>query len=820
MSWARAGRRVRTRPRGARLAWHVFGRRAPHVGGVLAVEGSRGEVVIRRDRWGIPHVDAGDDPDAWFGLGFCQGQDRSFQLEVQLRAARGTLAELLGADAVPVDRLSRRLGLHQAAAAQLAASDLAARRAVAAFARGLNAGRSAGSRGRPHELVLLRRRPTPFTDLDVAAVGPLVSFLLSANWDLQLARLRVLVEDGEQALVDVEPPARRGLGGADDDLGGTAAPPAGAGRAGPDTLAAELAAVRALLGRTPASGSNAWAVDGWRARSGRPLLACDPHLAPSVPALWYLAHLVTPNWQVAGASLVGGPAFPVGFNGHGAFGLTNAYSDTSELVLEELDGDGRRVRRPSGWVACDVRREVITVRGGAPVVEEVLVTPAGPLVEPLFEGERHALALRASWLAPGPVRAPVESARDWSAFRRAHEGWPCAGLNVVWAGAADGVGWQLVGRHPRRPGPSPRLPVTGPGGDGPWQVPPLGLDELPHRHRPASGYEVSANQAPTTPGRAPGADWADDWRADRLAAALASRADWDVDSTAALQLDRWSPAWAAARPAVLALPATGAGAVVLDVLRPWDGIVAAGSTPAGAWQLFLAELAARLLAARAPRSWRWAAEGAPHALGGAGFARRRISWLVGLLVGAGAGAEDQGSGGNDGSDGGVSGSDEGRADVRAAAVAALDAAGRRLAGAPDPAWGALRPLTLRHVLSRRPLDRLLDLGPLPLGGDGTTVAQAMPPVLDPTKAPLVVPSLRMVVEVGAWGRNRVALAGGQSGNPALPHYDDLLGRWHRGEGITIAWSPSEVAASTRHTLILRPAGAAAPTGAPPVRAGG
>ena len=92
------------------LSGLLLGRRLPTVAGTIEVRGVEGPVLIRRDRFGVPCIEARDDHDAWFGLGFCQGQDRAWQLESLLRVVRGTLAALVGADGVPVDRVSRRIG--------------------------------------------------------------------------------------------------------------------------------------------------------------------------------------------------------------------------------------------------------------------------------------------------------------------------------------------------------------------------------------------------------------------------------------------------------------------------------------------------------------------------------------------------------------------------------------------------------------------------------------------------------------------------------------------------------------------------------------
>jgi len=56
-----------------RLAFRAAGKRLPTAEGTLMIEGISAPVEIRRDRFGIPHVEAADDADAWFGVGFCHG---------------------------------------------------------------------------------------------------------------------------------------------------------------------------------------------------------------------------------------------------------------------------------------------------------------------------------------------------------------------------------------------------------------------------------------------------------------------------------------------------------------------------------------------------------------------------------------------------------------------------------------------------------------------------------------------------------------------------------------------------------------------------
>jgi penicillin amidase len=93
---------------------------------------------------------------------------------------------------------------------------------------------------------------------------------------------------------------------------------------------------------------------------------------------------------------------------------------------------------------------------------------------------------------------------------------------------------------------------------------------------------------------------------------------------------------------------------------------------------------------------------------------------------------------------------------------------------------------------------------VPIGGDTNTVPQAGVVPLDPLGNPAAIANHRTLIDLADPERSRFVIAGGQSGNPLSPHYDDLFEYWLRGEGVPIPWSPEAVAAATRHRLLLVP----------------
>jgi penicillin amidase len=655
-----------------------------------------------------------------------------------------------------------------------------------AFASGVTDGGTLGLRRRPHEFAILRSHPTPWTSADVLGIGKLQNFANPSNWDVELARLKILTEDGAEALEALDPTY--------PDWHPVSSPPGAKAGKAIERLAEDAAKLSALVGL--GGGSNNWALAPERTATGRPLLANNPHLPPSLPSYWYLVHLHTPEWAVAGACFVGSPSIAAGHNGFAAWGVTNGFVDNTDLFLEKIGDDGCSVYEGDKFVPCGVRTEHIKVKGARPVTEEVLETPRGPIIGPALEGEVGAVSLRAVWLDPLPVQGllGLHRVRSFEEFRQALALWPSIPLNMVYADETGTVGWQLMGQAPRRRKGWGTMPLPGWETDAGWEEALVLSDEMPYSVSPTCGFVATANNQPVPEGTGPflGIDWLEGFRQARIVEVLSGRSDWDVSGVQRLQTDIESVAWREMRRSVLnASERDPASRKALEVLRAWDGQVAADSPAATIYELLVSEMAHRIAAAKAPKSHQWVLGcGFTPFLPFTAFSVRRVGHLTRVLRDRPEGWfkrpwEDE------------------VADALSTIVRRLEAT--RGEDSRLWAWGRIRPLTLRHPFGdRKPFDRIFNLGPICWGGDGDTVGAAWVNSLDPTANPLSIDSLRMVVDVGIWQNSRFVLPGGQSGNPLSPHYSDQFPLWQRGESIPIPWSDAEVAQATRETLQLRP----------------
>lgn len=762
----------------------LLGRRLPTTAGVLGVSGIAAPIAIRRDGFGVPYIRAETAEDGWYALGFCHGQDRSFQLDVMWRLTRGRLSEVFGSYALPIDRLSRRIGFHRYAHGHVAAMPETQRSIVEAYARGINAGRESGSTQAAHEFALLRFKPGRWESADVLALMNYMGMVLS-GWTAKLSRLHILVHDGPEALAALEPDYPGGLPVSD---------PVGA-RAGQavERLVQDARELMSLLGQ---GASNNWAIQGDRTASGNPILANDPHLAAAMPAPWYLASIEYPGLHVCGASFVGLPLIPSGFNGTAAWGVTAGLVDGLDLYLEAFDETGAQVRTGGQFAPCETITEAYRVRGRRkPFEEQIRITPRGPIVSDMFDGIDQALSMKTTWMNPRPVDGLTNFHRstDFQTCRENFENIYITSMNVAYADTHGTIGWQLIGEAPRRNGGWGTLPLAGWKPENDWGNDHIPLSEMPWSMNPETGYLATANNQPRRDGDGPyiGRDWVG-YRLQRILEILPERTDWDLEKTLQTQQDLVVIPWREIRTAVLSAPVGDAEAgAAQKLLAAWDGVAAADSAGAAVYEYFTICLAQMIAENRAPNSGGTALGAGFNLLFPDTFFYARHVDLISDLL------ESRPDGWFDG------GWDRAIERALSAAYAQL----KHDIG-PDPrawSWGAVHGLVLPHRLGVVfPFNRLFNRGPYPIGGDHNTVNQAGRKVRVHGSNVSGFANLRMAVEVGDWDRNYFILAGGQSGNPLSPHYDDQLKLWLEGKTIAMAWSDDAIEKRQTDRLTLNP----------------
>jgi penicillin amidase len=154
----------------------------------------REDVRLVVDRYGITHVYATDDADAFYGAGYAMARDRLFQMELGRRRAKGTLAEVLGPTHVKDDIGARTLGFLSLGVADLArarAEHPEDARMLDAWVAGVNARIAevrSGKAPRPYGLGPgeLDFVPDDWKPEEPEAIAKVLSFGLSSSLDAEI----------------------------------------------------------------------------------------------------------------------------------------------------------------------------------------------------------------------------------------------------------------------------------------------------------------------------------------------------------------------------------------------------------------------------------------------------------------------------------------------------------------------------------------------------------------------------------------------------------------------------------------------------------
>lgn len=784
--------------------------------GVQPLKGLGQNVSIRRNAVGMPLIESNNFHDALFALGYVHAGDRISQMVSMRLLAQGRLAEMAGPSVLEADRFMRTVDLKRQAAQLYAAASPRLRNFFEIYARGVNAWLFRYRDKLPMDLARSGYTPEYWKGEDSALVFCLMNFSLQMNLQEEINSLVLAQKVGADTLAWLMPTYP------DEPL-----PFSEAGKLKGLALNGQFAGLQAVseqlagLGQLGVAASNNWALAPSRSRSGKSLFANDTHLPISLPSAWNFVQVRAPKFQAAGVSLAGVPAIVAGFNGKLAWGMTMVMGDNQDVFLE-------RVKRENGvlmyqadgkWLRATARNETFFIKGQKPVRDVVYETRHGPLLNTAL-GERK-LGMQPAAFASGyglALQMPdlkddqsldaffnlsraqsVDKAFDSARAIRA------VALNMVFADAND-IGWQVTGRYPNRK-------------DGKGQIPSPGWDSRydwdgyadpmlhPYDQTPASGWLGTANQRTAQPGY--GMQLSSSWyypeRSERLVQLAAngkqdarSMMAWQYDQTTtfAAKLKAMFEAPGMAQPlkkAIDALPEADRSKAreAFTRLMAFNGQLAAGSADAALYELFLQESAKQTfldeLGPEDSPAWK------------AFVANADQSYSA---------QEDHLLGRDDSPfwDDVRTPQKEDKPAILARSLAAAITQGDALLGADHKAWqwGTLHQyrwttegtklapwLSATERAGLASLDGYLNRGPVPAGGDHTTLNAAAYHWGSNFDAWLI-PAMRIVVDFGQAEPMMGLNSTGQSGNPASPHYADGIQNWLKGQYLTFPMQPQNL----------------------------
>ncbi len=843
---------------GAVFAYGIHLTRAsfPQVSGEVAVEGLTAPVTVMRNDLGIPQIYADNLEDLFYTQGYVHAQDRFWEMDVRRHITSGRLSEMFGASQVTTDSFLRTLGWRRIAEQEVGMLSERSGRILDAYSAGVNAylaDHSGQALSLEYAVLGLQNsdyQPEPWQPADSVAWLKALAWDLRGNMTDEVYRSVMSASVGVEHTVELFPPYPYAQHRPIVEIGAvvdgvfdqTARPTSGsAGSSVPIQMTDDMlpalrrvetatASLTRWLGPTgPGIGSNSWAVNGEQSSTGKPLLANDPHLAPSMPSLWYQSGLkcttVTDdcNYDVTGWTMAGLPGVFIGHNDTIAWGFTNLGPDVTDLVLEQVDGN--ESLRDGQLVPMTTRSEVIKVAGGDPVTITVRETANGPIISDVADiddyvavgadapvpapgtssslmqapsrGAGYAVALRWTALTPAPTFDAFDllnTARSWSQFRKAGQSLAVPAQNLLYADVNGNIGYQAPGAIPVREGYDGKWPVPGWDSRYAWSgtVP---FEALPSVLNPPEGWIVTANQAVIGP------DYpyflTDDWAygsrsqriVDLITAATADGAKVSPEQLRQIQMDSWNELAAFLAPKLVALPTTDPTTEAVALLKDWDFTQPTDSAPAAFFNAVWRQMVTRMFDSAADTDLIYASGGDRY-------------WQVIQDIWADPNAFWW----DDRTVGGTQSRDE---TLQASIVAAVQELNDLQGSNPaDWTWGGLHTLELTNQTLGKsgiaPIEWLFNRGPLEVaGGEAIVNATGWTPkngyVVD------WVPSMRQVIDLANFDNSTWVNLTGASGHAFNAHYVDQAESWRTGEQYPWAFSRNAIEESTVDVLTLKPA---------------
>jgi penicillin G amidase len=759
-------------------------------------------VRIDYDERYIPHIRAQNAHDAFFALGYAQAGARLFQLDMFRHLSRGEVAKIAGQkalipkgerevslDMVEVDAFLKVMdfpGLGQ----RLLKNTSPERRALfEAYADGINAFVEANKKCLSLPYSAPGRQRVIFkkwTSADSASILGLMAWILSKNADEESFAILALQKGVPVAkIVDLIAPYYP-LKAKEYEYFSDLAPRL-RGVEFMDGFNMYNAFIQGRIHTGPMGGaSNNWAVAGNRTYSGRPIFANDPHLGTMIPSFWFFAHVKCPEYNIAGAFSPGIPAALVGHNGRTAWGATMSRADITDFAVETVDPVKKTYRLGEKELPL-TEKSVVIQAGKESLTRTLYAAGEGRLITALKPGVTGAVSLHwAGWRARTSVDAGFDlmQAMNVRQMMEAGSRLDLISINLVGADAIGNIGWIVTGGVPEREGYTGLLPKDGVDPAMKWN------GFVPYKERaggqnPARGYIATANNRPDSPyADNVSLDYIGPYRYERICELVESKEGQTLEDHRRWQADVHARQADMALPIVLSLECADPDArAAMEILRAWDRQVAANSSGALMYQVFLSHFALQVLGDM------------PQDVVDSYFCSVQFNqhpidaiWRKDTALWADDVERDK--------------------LIRRSLAATVRELKTRFSGNwREAVWGDLHRLHFHHPLAVAPLvGRKYRLDSMPYPGDSNTINSGG---YRPGKTYDLqyYSSIRFLIDMAEPDKARIVYPTGQSENPNHPSFDDMLDTWYRVEDFPLPFAEKDLDEMEKpSSLILKPAG--------------
>ncbi|MFZ2432447.1 MAG: penicillin acylase family protein [Lutibacter sp.] len=554
--------------------WMYFNSLKPNYSGEITLSNIENETSVYFDDYGIPHIYAQNQYDASTALGYVHAQDRLWQMELMRRIAPGRLSEIFGKDLLKNDRFFVSLGIEEASGKSIEKLDKNSEvyKLATAYLNGINQFIENGPTPIEFTLIGIEKEPYQLKDIYNILGYMSFSFAMAQKTDPLLSILKEKLGDDYLKELNIE--------------------------IGPNTtfiknskstiadFSEMVTSVNEMMEKSPVPpfiGSNSWVVSPNKSATGKVLFANDPHIGYSQPAVWYEAHIVTPDYEMYGYHLAGVPFPLLGHNRNYAYGLTMFENDDIDFYKEENDPkNNAEYKTPTGFETYKTVTKTIKVKDADDVIINVRSSRHGPIMNDALDAITQSEPVAMSWIYTKfdikvlDALYTISRATDMKDVKKGASMIHAPGLNIMYGDAKGNVAWWATGKlYKLKPDVNRNFILDGASGkDDPIEY--LDFSENPMAENPPWNYVYSANNQPDSIANMlyPGYYLSED-RAKRIVQLLEPKNNWNKESMSAMINDVTS----AVAPALVKEFAENmdyksfskSEQKAIDVLQLWDG---------------------------------------------------------------------------------------------------------------------------------------------------------------------------------------------------------------------------------------------------------
>lgn len=556
------------------IGWLFYRSLLPQYEGSQELANLKNNTEVHYDAYGVPHIFAENQEDAYRALGYAHANDRLWQMEVLRRIAPGRLSEIFGPALIPTDKLFIGLGIDEASkkAVDEVNKESEAYKLSMAYLDGINQFLDKGATPIEFHLVGVGKEKFDLTDIYNVFGYMSFSFAMAHRTDPLLSSLEEKLGTSylKDLQLDVDPKSLLIRTTQNND-------------SVYQRIAKSVAGIIKDAPFPAFEGSNSWVVAPAKTKNGKVLFANDPHIGYSQPSVWYEAHIKTPDHEMYGYHLAGIPFPLLGHNRKYAYGLTMFENDDVDFYREENNpANPKEYKTPSGWEPYSLKTKTLNVKDEESIELTIKTGRHGPIMNDFIDGISQEEPIALSWIytqLPIKVLESIYTISHGSTMEDVERGAAmihAPGLNVMYGDADDNIAWWASAKlYKLRDSLNRKLIMDGSTGKDD-RIGYLDFSENPSAKNPKWNYVYSANNQPDSIAGMlyPGYYLPED-RAKRIVQLLEPKNDWTKESFAGMINDITS----AVAPSVVNELIAGVNIddfssqeeSALHILKNWDG---------------------------------------------------------------------------------------------------------------------------------------------------------------------------------------------------------------------------------------------------------